>query len=85
MHARPRTRGPKPHPIGRLTPELFRGIRTSGPSLTSLATASGFPSLPHLSKLLYADRVPMTPLVIERLKKLAEIIQFKGDLFEASR
>lgn len=78
----PRERGPKPAPFGRLTVGFLNAIGASGYAKGVLATVASFPSLPHLSKLLYDDHVSMTPLVIKRLKNLAEIIQFKDDIFE---
>ena len=84
-HSRPRTRGPKPSPVGRLTPEFRRAVRTSGTTMTTLATCASFPKLSHLSPLLHADTVAMTPIVVERLRKLAEVINFRGDVFEVGR
>ena len=53
--------------------------------MTVLATLASFTQLSHLSTLLYADRVPMTPSVVRRLRKLAEVIHFNGDVFEVGR
>ncbi len=84
---RTRPRGPKPAPVGRPTPEFRRAALAAAEdsSLTALAVVAGFSQLSHLSTVLHADRVALTPHVVRRLRKLAEVISFRGDVFEAAR
>jgi hypothetical protein len=80
--ARSRTPGPKPAPLGRLSTAFRKAVSTSGAPMGVLATLASFPSLSHFSTALWADRLSLTPTTVQRLRKLADAIHFRGVIFE---
>jgi hypothetical protein len=48
-----------------------------------LALAAGFSHQAALSNVLHARRVPATPLNVERLQRVAELVCYSGALFLA--
>lgn len=77
-------RGTKPSPPVRLTSEFVGVICSAGHTKSAMAAVAGF-RLPHFSTLLYADRVPGTPLLERRLTTLASALNFRGDVVESCR
>ncbi|MDO8795201.1 MAG: hypothetical protein Q7J25_11335 [Vicinamibacterales bacterium] len=73
------------YPRRRLNPELRaaarEAMRAGQPSGSAIALLSGFRNPQAFSSTLHARRVPATPLTIERLQRVAELVGFKGELF----
>ena len=82
---RHRPRGPKPAPPARLTFEFRRAVPASGRKMFELTTVGGFPTISNLSRLLYADRFSLTPLVVRRLQDLAKHIYYRGNIYAEIR
>ncbi len=77
MRDRPlRRHGPKPTDQVRVTAEFHEAIRASGHAIGALATVGGFRRLPHLSYVIYADHLPLTPLLQRRLTNIATALHF---------
>ena len=81
---RPRIRGPKPHPLGRITPSFAQAVATSGQGRGTLSAVAGFTSLSRFSPLFY-DVFPLTPIVVGRLETLAAMLHFRGNVVETAR
>jgi hypothetical protein len=82
-------RGVLPHPRKKLNPAFRRryqeSLRDRHVSALALASAIGFSRPSHLSHLIHARDIPGTPLVLGRMRRVAELIGFDGDPFEAAQ
>jgi hypothetical protein len=65
----------------RLNPDLAAIARGCAMPLDTQAGLAGFPHLSRLSEVLHAQRLIVTPLLEKRVHALAELLNFKGDLF----
>jgi hypothetical protein len=63
-----------------LSRAFIKAIRASACNQVVLASVAGFASPTQLSKVIHGRVLP-TPLVVERLSKLADFVQYTGDLF----
>jgi hypothetical protein len=73
-----------PAPRRRLNPELRAAAREAmaqGYHAYILSQIAGFPQPAQFSSALHAETVPDTPLMRERLARVAEAIKFFGPLF----
>jgi hypothetical protein len=69
----------------RLNPQ-FRNVilakfRAGDVLAQSLSDAGGYPHGGVFSRMLYARRIPYTPLTLARLARVASVIGFDGPLF----
>lgn len=80
----PTRRGVKPAPKVKCSSAFVTAIHESGLSICSVATRAGYPHTATLSSSFYRD-IPATRQNLARLRKVAEIVNFTGDLFEAAR
>lgn len=62
-----------------LNPFLLRRAKRSGKTYVALSAESGFTHPQALYTVLHADRLPATPLLVERLVRLADAIGFPRD------
>jgi hypothetical protein len=69
------------HPTPRrpLNPALLRRVEQSGKSITGLALAAGFPHYPQFYVVLREEKVIATPLLVDRLTRLARVLGFPPD------
>ena len=74
--------GPPPHPRRRLNPRLYEAVRASGHPGWKLALLSGLTHQTVLSQLVCAETVVASPLIVERLRRVASVVGFDpGQLF----
>jgi len=74
--------GPPAYPRRKLNPELRARVRDemlNGKRAWLLSQLAGFPQSCDFSSILHAPRVPATPLIVERLQRLADILGFPVD------
>lgn len=71
-----KTTGPPPFPRRRLNPKLYPAVRACRRPRWMLAVQAGFTHDKKLSALVCADSVIATPLTIERLERLADLVGF---------
>lgn len=81
--SRPRRRGPKPHPLGRLTPEFENWVATSGHASKAMAGVACL--TPQRFSTLRYNSFALTPYIVRQLRTLASALYFRGDVFEVSR
>lgn len=72
-HKRP---GPPPLPRRKVNPALFRAYRASGRPAWLLAALAGMTHGAAFSHLINKDSVTDTPLNIERLHRVADVLGF---------
>lgn len=81
MRTTPRRPGPPPHLRRRVNPKLYDAVRASGRPGWVLATLAGTHAT-ALSALICAESVIDTPVNIERLQRIADVVGFdRGQLF----
>lgn len=68
----------------RLDPAFVKAIRASTHNQVVLASLAGFASPSQLSKVVHR-KLTVTPLTTARLKVLAEVVHYTGDLFAEVR
>lgn len=69
-------------PRRRLNPALHEACRASGRPAWQLALATGIIHASKFSSLICAEKIPATPLNLERLHRIAEEVGFpKSQLF----
>lgn len=64
-----------------LNPHLLRRVSSSNINKHVLARAAGFPFYVQFYATLRSERVAATPLTIERLEKVAELVGFEDEVF----
>lgn len=69
------------YPRHELNPAFRSAVHGDARGVTRLAPMVGWPAYHRLSTILNARRVPATPKNVERLRKLAELVGFQGELF----
>jgi hypothetical protein len=74
-----RKRGVKPAPRYQFNPYFVRHVRADGRPIWLLTHLAGFSQITVLSSLLHAPVVIATPLVVERLRRLADAVGFPPD------
>ena len=62
-----------------LNPLLRRAVRRSGKSTVSLSAVAAFTHKQSLYAVLSEERVRATPLLVERLQRLADAVGFPRD------
>jgi hypothetical protein len=62
-----------------INPALLECVRASGIPQSRLALIAGFPHYTQFYEALRADRLRGTPLLVERLERLADAIGFPCD------
>jgi len=72
-------------PRAQISPDFVRKVHACGKPRVVLAALSGWPAQNHLSEDLTARRVKVTPLLIERLTKLASAVDYHGPLFKVPK
>ena len=78
----------KPAPRRPLNPLLLRRVDRSGKTKQTIAFFAGFPNYPKFYETLRAAQLPATPLIVERLQRVADAVGFPRDeifLDEATR
>lgn len=71
------------NPRLRLTPEFVEIIRNDPRGLIRLAPLAGFPAYTSLSRVLNRRRAHGgSPLLQQRLRQLAQVLNFTGEPFE---
>ena len=74
--------GPAPLPRRKLNPDFHRAVRASGHRIYVLATVAGLHSGPELSALLCAGEIRDTPVNVQRVERVADLVGFdKAQLF----
>lgn len=68
-------------PRARLNPKLRIAVYRSGHRLGELADHSGFSAYTHLSAALNDRYVIRTPLLETRLRLVANVISYEGEIF----
>jgi len=72
-------------PRSTLNRNFVRAVRASGRSLVALANLSGFAAYTQLVRLLTANRVPASDLTIARLRAVAKVVNYDGEIFAVRR
>lgn len=72
---------PALHPRFDLRPEFVGAVRQSGWSFTHLSQLVGW-RIENLGQVINNARIVATPANLDRLRLLATIIGFEGELFE---
>lgn len=73
------TPGKPPHPRLRLNPEFRKAVRAAmlnGRPSWVMAELAGFPNRGQFSSTLHARRISVTPLTLERLHRVADVVEF---------
>jgi len=69
-------------PRSAIHPAFKSAIRNSGSTLVYLSAISGFSAHTQLSGILNAKTIPLTALTLSRLRDLARVLAFEGELIE---
>lgn len=69
-------------PRQQLHVDFVRAIRASGYSLVTLSALANFAAHTQLVPFLNRNAVPMSALNVERLKTLAAVIHYDGEIFK---
>jgi hypothetical protein len=75
--------GPSPSPRRRLSPQLRDAVLSSDRPAWVIATLAGWPQYPAFSRLLHARRVRATATTTARLRRVAHLVGFPGDIYAA--
>jgi hypothetical protein len=70
---------PRLGPRRRLNPFLLRSVDRSGKIKSRIAFAAGWPHYIHFYETLRAGTVVATPLMVERLERVADAVGFPRD------
>jgi hypothetical protein len=69
-------------PRRRLNPKFRRSLATQDTPQSHLAFAAGWPYYTNYFVTVHARRVAATPLVVQRLERLADLVAFpRGEIF----
>jgi hypothetical protein len=77
-----KTPGVKPLPRRTLNPEFVLAIKSHRLTQRQLSLLAGWPFRNGLTRFIGKPR-PVTPKAEERIRRVAELIEWKGDLYVA--